>query len=253
MKIEAVALGVGYRSKKNFTGNSHGCSARRPRSFAGVRPRLRRSPVLSASIRFAGSVLGARGHICAFFRSREEGTRLLLPFIKEGFDRGERALHVVDPSRFEDHLRRLEAAGIAVAAARQSGQLTLCDWNDAYFSDGRFDHERMLALWKEVLEASEVSRFPRTRLIAHMEWSLEDRDGVADRLEYECRYNLIHDDRDTAICVYDINRHSSAALSDVLRVHPTIIVDGVLQDNLMYVRPEHYLEELHARPRGVPP
>ena len=38
-------------------------------------------------IRFAGSVLGARRHVCAFFHSHDEEYRVLLPFIREGFER----------------------------------------------------------------------------------------------------------------------------------------------------------------------
>jgi len=35
--------------------------------------------------------------------------KALLPFIKEGLERGERAFHVVDPELRETHLRRLAA------------------------------------------------------------------------------------------------------------------------------------------------
>jgi hypothetical protein len=58
-----------------------------------------------ASIRFAGSVLGAQRHVCAFFHTPDEEYRVLLPFIKEGFDRGERAFHIVDPALRAEHLR----------------------------------------------------------------------------------------------------------------------------------------------------
>src|SRR6266478_1966478 len=33
--------------------------------------------------------------------------------------------------------------------------------------------------------------FPLTRLVAHMEWALEDRPGVDDLVEYETRLNYI--------------------------------------------------------------
>jgi hypothetical protein len=49
-------------------------------------------------IRFAGSELGEKRHICAFFDSSDEEYRVMLPFIKEGIDRGEKAFHVVNPS-----------------------------------------------------------------------------------------------------------------------------------------------------------
>src|SRR5436309_10494535 len=72
-------------------------------------------------IRFAGSVLGAKRHICAFFHSPDEEYRVLLPFIKDGFARGEKAFHIVDPKLREAHRRRLESADIDVAAAEKMG------------------------------------------------------------------------------------------------------------------------------------
>ena len=41
--------------------------------------------------------LGGHRHVCAFFNSLDEQYRVLRPFIKDGVDRGERALHIVDP------------------------------------------------------------------------------------------------------------------------------------------------------------
>jgi hypothetical protein len=139
-------------------------------------------------IRFAGSELGSKRHICGFFRNPEEEYRLLLPFIKDGFVRGEKAFHVVDPKLREDHLRRLEAEGIDVIEAEKSSQFEFCDWDQAYFPDGRFDQDRMLAMWREVLDAAGQRGFPLTRLVAHMEWALEEREGVSDLLEYEARF-----------------------------------------------------------------
>jgi len=145
----------------------------------------------SQPIRFAGSVLGAQRHVCAFFHSSEEEYRVLLPFIKEGFECGEKAFHIVDPMLREEHLQRLASAGIDVVAAEQSGQFELRNWADAYLRDGHFDQNRMLALIQEVLEGGRQQGFLLTRLVAHMEWALEDRPGVDDLVEYETRLNYI--------------------------------------------------------------
>jgi hypothetical protein len=142
-------------------------------------------------IRFAGSVLGAQRHVCAFFHSPDEEYRVLLPYIKEGFERGEKAFHIVDPRLREEHLRRLESAGIDVEAAEKNGQFELRHWADAYLRDGHFDQDRMLALIEEVLESDRQQGFPLTRLVAHMEWALEDRPGVDDLVEYETRLNYL--------------------------------------------------------------
>mgnify|MGYP006190319087 CR=1 FL=1 len=49
------------------------------------------------SVRLAGSFLSRSCHVCAFFHSKEEEYQVLMPFIKEGFENGDRAFHVVDP------------------------------------------------------------------------------------------------------------------------------------------------------------
>jgi hypothetical protein len=145
----------------------------------------------SQPIRFAGSVLGAQRHVCAFFHSSDEEYRVLLPFIKDGFDLGEKAFHIVDPKRRAEHVRRLASAGIDVEAAETSGQFELRNWADAYLRDGHFDQDRMLALIEQVLDGGTQQGFALTRLIAQMEWALEDRPGVDDLVEYETRLNYL--------------------------------------------------------------
>ena len=142
----------------------------------------------SQPIRIAGSVLGAQRHVCAFFHSPDEEYRVLLPFIKEGFERGEKAFHIVDPNLRAEHALRLASAGIDV---EKSGQFELRNWADAYLRDGHFDQDRMLALIQEVLDGGIQQGFALTRLVAHMEWALEDRPGVDDLVEYETRLNYV--------------------------------------------------------------
>jgi hypothetical protein len=151
-------------------------------------------------VRLAGSVLERSRHVCAFFHSKDEEYRVLLPFIKEGFARGDKAFHIVDPRHRQAHLRRLEETGIDVVAAEQRGQLEVRRWEDAYLRDGHFDQHRMLALIQDVLNNGKAQGFPLTRLIANMEWALEDRPGVEDIVEYETRLNYILPKYDDAVC-----------------------------------------------------
>src|SRR3979490_1292706 len=96
-------------------------------------------PHTEPPIHFAGSTLDRKRHICGFFRTPDEEYRLLLPFIKEGLQRGEKAFHVVDPKLRDDHLRRLKSAGIDVAEVEKSGQFELCNWAEMYLLNGCFD------------------------------------------------------------------------------------------------------------------
>jgi hypothetical protein len=142
-------------------------------------------------ITFAGARLGRHRHVCAFFNTRDEEYRVFLPFIKEGLSHGEKAFHIVDPKLRRDHVERLAASGVDVAAVEKSGQLELRTWQEAYLRGGHFDQTAMLALIEEVLTEGKQRGFPLTRLVAHMEWALEDRPGVDDLVEYETRLNYI--------------------------------------------------------------
>jgi hypothetical protein len=139
--------------------------------------------------------------------------------------------------------------GVATTELEQTRQLEIRVWEQAYLrSDGEFDLNDMLALIQEVLIAGQKDDFPRTRLIAHMEWSCEDRIGVKDLIEYESRLNYVLPQYDDlVICVYDLARFSAATMMDVLRTHPLVIIGGILQENPFYIQPDEFLNELKTR------
>src|SRR5471032_2524258 len=78
-----------------------------------------------APISLASSQLGNTRHVCAFFNSDDEEYRVLLPFIKDGFTCGDKAIHLVNPSQHDDHLQRLAAVGIDTVAAQRAGQFEM--------------------------------------------------------------------------------------------------------------------------------
>jgi hypothetical protein len=63
-------------------------------------------------IQCAGGSLGQHRHVCAFFNDPDEEHRVLRSFFKDGFDRGERATHIVEADKRADYLRRLTEAGL---------------------------------------------------------------------------------------------------------------------------------------------
>jgi hypothetical protein len=149
------------------------------------------SAVTEQPISFAGGQLDAHRHVCAFFESFDEELRVLGPFIQEGIERGEKAFHIVDPAWRAGYPGKLQQAGIDAQSALEREQFEIRTWNEAYLRDGRFDQDRMLALIEEVLQGGARQGFPLTRLVAHMEWSLQDMPGVDDLVEYETRLNYV--------------------------------------------------------------
>src|SRR5216684_8279881 len=204
------------------------------------------------SVRCAGGMLGQHRHICAFFNGLDEQHRVLRSFIREGFDRGDKAFHLVDPELWEDHLRRLAEAGINVGDAMGTGQLELRRWQDAQLRGDRFDQDAMLALIEEVLQSGAASGYPLTRFVAHMEWALLDKPGVDDLVEFETRVNyLLPKYDDPVICTYDLSKFSAGVVMDIMRTHPVVIIGEVLQENPFFVPPDQLLLEIRERRRSA--
>jgi hypothetical protein len=203
----------------------------------------------SQPMRFANATLDKHRHVCAFFHGVEEEYRVLLPFIKEGLARGEKAFHIVDPKLRDEHLQRLSSGGVDVPSVEKNGQFELHHWHEVYLRDGHFDRDRMLACMQDVLEQSQRDGFPLARVMGHAEWASGDWPGVDDFLEYECRLNnIIPQYKDAVICLYNLTKCGGNLIIDVMRTHPMILIGGIVQENPFFVPPDEFLRELRERP-----
>jgi hypothetical protein len=186
-----------------------------------------------------------------FFNNREEEFRVLLPFVRDGLERGEKIVHTIDPEHRREHLEWLAAGGIDVATLLQDGRFELRTWSETHLLDGYFDQHRTLKLFEGVVKNAKRQGFPRTRFVTHMEWALKDERQITDLLEYEARANEIWESQEGAInpviCTYDLTKFGGDVVVDVMRSHPMIIIGGILQENPFYVPPKNFLEELRAR------
>ncbi|WP_447602585.1 MEDS domain-containing protein [Nitrospira sp. Nam80] len=208
-----------------------------------------KSNTAAGTVRLAGRTLKETRHICAFFNSREEQNKFLMPFFKEGYDRGEKSFHIVDSRLHDDHVAACRAYGIEVNAPHRTDQVEVRHWEDLYLKDGYFDGDRMIQILEEVLVSSRP-KHKLTRLMGNMEWALETVPGVTDIVEYEAKLNYVLPKHpDPIVCVYDLNRHSGSVVMDILRTHPMVIINGVLQENPLYVTPDEFLRELKDRRR----
>jgi hypothetical protein len=205
----------------------------------------------AAPIPFAGSQLSETRHVCAFFHSDDEEYSVLLPFIKDGFECGDKAIHVVNPDQHRDHLQRLTAAGIETEAAQQSGQLELRTTTETYLVDGRFDPDRMIDAFERLASGNATGGFPLSRIVCRMDWASQPA-HVDNIVDFESRVNDVwcrHDD--AVICTYQLRKFGGETLIDILRTHPMVIIGGILQQNPFYVPPEEFLRELRER-RAAP-
>jgi tRNA pseudouridine-54 N-methylase len=72
-----------------------------------------------------------RCHVCAFFTSRGDEEKVMLPFMKEGLDGGDRTVCIVDQNLRSERLRRLAETGFDIAEGEASGQLEVRSFENA--------------------------------------------------------------------------------------------------------------------------
>src|SRR5580693_6275318 len=204
-----------------------------------------KTPVL---IPFAGSSLSDTRHVCAFFNSEEEEYRVLLPFIKDGFTCGHKAVHVVNPDQRSKHLERLSAAGIDAESAERSGQFELKSNVETYLRDGNFDKERMLEAFEQIASGNAGGEYPLSRIVCRMDWASEGKSYTDDLIEFESRVNHVWEHHeDAVICTYHLGQFGGDTVIDFMRTHPMVVIGGILQQNPFFVPPEEFLHEFRGR------
>ena len=197
-----------------------------------------------APISLAGSQLCELRHVCAFFSTDDEEYRVLLPFIKDGLECGDKAVHVVNPHQHDEHLHRLAASGIDSTTALQTGQLDVRLNTEAYLRNGKFDPDRMLGTFEQLASGNANGGFPLSRIICRMDWVVGDESRLEDVIQFESRVNDIWNRHDDAvICTYNLTKFGGDTVIDILRTHPMVIVGGILHQNPFYVPPDVFLRE----------
>lgn len=204
-------------------------------------------------IRLAGSTLDHRAHVCAFFNTPDEAYQVLLPFIEEGLELGQKNVHTIDPRLRTDHCERLASAGIQLDAVLQNNQLELLDWSSTHLREGKFDQHRTLSTYRDIIENATQNGFPLTRFVTDMGWALEAEMEANALLEYESTANHqwmqhagpVH----PVVCTYDLRLFTAEIIVDVMRTHPMVIIGGVLRENPFFVSPAEFLEQLRSRKR----
>ena len=195
---------------------------------------------------------GEHHHICAFFNTMDEEHRVLGSFYRDGFDRGEKATHIVDAEHRDLYLKRLAEDGIDVNKMIDTGQLEVLPWTDMYVRDHRFDQDAMLASVEELIRSGASAGYTHTKLVGHhMDWVFADKPAVNSLLEYEARLNdLLSKYGAPVICNYDLSKVNASVAIDIIRTHPLVIIGGLLRENPFFVPPDKFLEEMRRRRSG---
>jgi DNA-binding CsgD family transcriptional regulator len=186
-------------------------------------------------------------HLCALYSSPVERDRLLFPFLRAGMSEGAKCLCLID--ELDPTAVRARAVGDAAAGhPAPDEQLEVDRASDVYLKSGRFSVEHMIAVLCDTLAAMD-GIFPELRAAGEMSWVLPKPPGADDFFAYESALNRIAAEEPAVfMCLYDLRRCAVSMLVDVLKTHPTVLVDRMVLYNPHYVSPQEYVAGAEPSP-----
>jgi signal transduction histidine kinase len=179
-------------------------------------------------------------HLALIYDNQEEQLDVVVPFLRLGLERGEKAIYIHDDNTAETVVAAMERHGIDVAAAKDSGALVIITKREAYLKNGEFDPEWMIEFLAETIENAKSEGFRAVRASGEMTWALGQAENPNSRLiEYECKVNTFFPGHDmVGLCQYNRRRFRPGTLMHVIHTHPRLIFRGEVCENPYYIAPE---------------
>ncbi|MFC4439102.1 MULTISPECIES: MEDS domain-containing protein [Natrialbaceae] len=182
----------------------------------------------------------ANDHFALIYESQEEQFAAVMPFIRQGLERGERCLYIADDRSRETVLEAMREYGIDADAALESGALMVQTKQDTYLRNGSFDPDDMIAFLADAVDDA-IEEYEGLRVTGEMSWVFGDDLEIEDLLEYEGKLDTLFPDvNGIALCQYNRERFAPEIIRDVVRTHPHIIHDTVVSHNFYYTPPEEF-------------
>jgi len=183
-------------------------------------------------------------HACCLYESEEECRAVLVPFLSQGLEKGDKVFYVINTRETQVILSYLRDDGVDVASCLARGQLNILDYKETYLHESVFDPERMLGLLQAEVDRARNEGYSAVRFMGEMDWVLQDRPGSERLIEYEARLNaFVANSQCIVICLYDRRRFEAGVLLDVLRTHPIAVVGMELCQNLYYIPPTELVKD----------
>ncbi|SDQ61356.1 sensor histidine kinase [Natronobacterium texcoconense] len=181
-------------------------------------------------------------HIALFYRNREERFGTVTPFVRQGIEKGDRIMYVIDEFSESEILDEIRGGTADVDAALESGQLTFHSLEETYLRSGRFDADDMLEVYGDAIEEAKTA-YPGLRVTASTNFILDEHVTIEEFMAYESRVNDLFEGEDCiALCHYDCEQIPAETLVDVVRTHPHLVYENTVCHNFYYTPPEKFLE-----------
>ncbi|HET6501388.1 MAG TPA: MEDS domain-containing protein [Amycolatopsis sp.] len=186
-------------------------------------------------------------HICAFYPTQADRDEILEPYLREGLSRGDKCFCVVDSTDPEALMTGLgrDAELAPILAARH---LDVLESKDAYLRGGEFSTDRVMDFWEQNVTQALSDEFSFVRAVGEMTWAQKALSNMVELAVYESRLNdYVRRYPQVILCMYELGRFDGDTLVDILKVHPKVLIAGMLIDNPYYIAPEEFLADRASR------
>ncbi len=204
----------------------------------------------SGSILTETSKLVPGDHLCCIYETDEEHRAILTPYMRQGLERNEKVVYIVDARTAETVEEYLRQDGLDTRPFLDKGQLVILSVAEAYMRDGRFDPELMISLLRHETDRALSEGYAALRVTGEMSWALKGLPGSERLIEYESKLNNFFPGSSCiAVCQYDRRRFTPELLLQVLATHPIAVIGAEVYENFHFVPPERFL--VHDFPTAI--
>jgi PAS domain S-box-containing protein len=183
-------------------------------------------------------------HLCLVYESWQEQMAAFVPYLKQGLERNEACIYMVDDRTVGEVRAALIQGGIDVESEEKRGALTFATKRQSYIHTGNFDPDLMIQFLDKAVQDALRKGFDGYRITGEMTWALGDECGCDRLIEYEAKLNrYFPSSRSTAICQYNRTRFPPELIHDVLRTHPMAIIGDQVCPNPYFEDPKLVLSE----------
>jgi signal transduction histidine kinase len=185
--------------------------------------------------------LQAGDHLCCLYASEDEHRALLSPFIRQGLERHEKVLYLVDDHSAEQILDYLKADGVETNPFLQRGQLCFQNSDESYKPAEALGPEGMIAFLQAATECALAEGYKALRVTSEMSRVVKGLTDSEHVIEGGAKMNtFILGSCCLAACQYDRRKFDSDVLLDVLLTHPLVAIGGEVYENFYYMSPQNF-------------
>ncbi|MCT4660763.1 MAG: MEDS domain-containing protein [Tissierellales bacterium] len=179
-------------------------------------------------------------HIVALYTDDEALIKAIVEFFADGLRKNEVCVYGASKETIEKVKFAFQREGIDVNKYIEKEQLYLFDDREVFLLNGKFEPNHMLKCHKNLISGSFKKGFERARVTLEMTWVIDGVPGGEDILKYEALSNSYFNntDRINAICQYNNAKLSGNQIVELMKIHPSTLLDQDVSANPYFTDPK---------------